>query len=158
MDDLEKKRAQIMGFEPTEENQTRDEAVLLAVAAGVLPSVVSSVLKRPKKEVQKIIKNRKQHLLELCEMLTVEYQEINLHLLFDDAVSRIRDIINDQASNPSAVVGAAKEVLRMIKEGDAKKSLNNEIMNSTYEDVPANVEEMKRKIEEIQQKKKALGL
>jgi len=155
---LDDKRRLIMGLERLDEEKQGDDYILLPIAAGVLPSIVASIQGITTKQIDKVVKGNKQRLQELCVMLTTSYQDVVLHMLYDDSVSRLKEIINDKATAAPSIVAAAKEILRMLKEGDAKKSLNNELMNSTYQDVHGNVTEMKKKIAEIALKKKKLGL
>jgi hypothetical protein len=143
--------------EPAKQIVDNKKAVLLAAAAGVLPSVIAEVFCVSLKAVKNTIEENKPTIAEICRSLTVDYQAIRVNMLFDAAISRLQEIVEgDTASKASELISAVKEISRMIKDGDVGRVFNREIMDDTFESAPDNVDVMLKKIREIEQKEKEL--
>jgi hypothetical protein len=167
LDDLlERKRREAIGFNKSVASEgfievhtiENKDAVLLATAAGVLPSTIAQIFGLSYKTIKKTIEDNKSKVEEYCRLLTVDYQAIRVNMLFDTAISKLQEIIEDDATNAASVIAAIKEISKMIKEGDVAKVFNREVMDDTYESAPDNVSEMLKKIKEIEERSKKVGL
>ena len=134
------------------------DAVLLATAAGVLPSTIAQIFSIPYKTVKKAVEENKVKVEEYCRLLTVDYQAVRVNMLFDTAISKLQEIIEDDATNAGSVIAAIKEISKMIKDGDVAKVFNRDVMDDTYESAPDNVDVMLKRIKEIEEREKRLGV
>lgn len=123
-------------------------AVLIAVAAGVLPSAIASALGLDQQQISNLVNNNKETLKDFTELVGNKFQRVRMSVALDDAVERLTETIGGGTTNE--VVTSARELFNMVKSGALEDVLEGTKLNKGFEDTPEDVFLLQKEIEELE--------